>query len=307
MAEIKCIDVSEWQGDVDFEKVKAQGVSCVVLRAGFGRNSAQKDSMFEKNYTKAKKAGLNVGAYWYSYADSVEDANREAKACISVLGNKEFELPVFYDMEDNSQSDLGKETLTKMAKAFMALLLTKGYRVGVYANANWFENYLDYKTLYGTYYIWLAQYNDVPEFECDMWQYTSSGKIDGISGNVDMNIIYNPKLVKAVQKPEEKPEENFETALLQSILMISQRLGVISQSISPIDNKKGRMTKAAILQMKKALSLEENEEIDLVFVRRMYQQILDSLPVVGDVNGDGAVNIKDATALQKEIAGVFDV
>ncbi|MBQ8796429.1 MAG: hypothetical protein IJZ54_08410 [Clostridia bacterium] len=307
MAEIKCIDVSEWQGDVDFEKVKAQGVSCVVLRAGFGRNSAQKDSMFEKNYTEAKKAGLNVGAYWYSYADSVEDANREAKACISVLGNKEFELPVFYDMEDNSQSDLGKETLTKMAKTFMALLLTEGYRVGVYANANWFENYLDYKTLYGTYYIWLAQYNDVPEFECDMWQYTSSAKIDGISGNVDMNIIYNPKLVKAVQKPEEKPEENFETALLQSILMISQRLGVISQSISPIDNKKGRMTNAAILQMKKALSLEENEEIDLVFVRRMYQQILDSLPVVGDVNGDGAVNIKDATALQKEIAGVFDV
>lgn len=307
MAEIKCIDVSEWQGDVDFEKVKAQGVSCVVLRAGFGRNSAQKDSMFEKNYTEAKKAGLNVGAYWYSYADSVEDANREAKACISVLGNKEFELPVFYDMEDNSQSDLGKETLTKMARTFMALLLTEGYRVGVYANANWFENYLDYKTLYGTYYIWLAQYNDVPEFECDMWQYTSSGKIDGISGNVDMNIIYNPKLVKAVQKPEEKHEENFETALLQSILMISQRLGVISQSISPIDNKKGRMTKAAILQMKKALSLEENEEIDLVFVRRMYQQILDSLPVVGDVNGDGAVNIKDATALQKEIAGVFDV
>ena len=307
MAEIKCIDVSEWQGDVDFEKVKAQGVSCVVLRAGFGRNSAQKDSMFEKNYTEAKKAGLNVGAYWYSYADSVEDANREAKACISVLGNKEFELPVFYDMEDNSQSDLGKETLTKMAKTFMALLLTEGYRVGVYANANWFENYLDYKTLYGTYYVWLAQYNDVPEFECDMWQYTSSAKIDGISGNVDMNIIYNPKLVKAVQKPEEKPEENFETALLQSILMISQRLGVISQSISPIDNKKGRMTNAAILQMKKALSLEENEEIDLVFVRRMYQQILDSLPVVGDVNGDGAVNIKDATALQKEIAGVFDV
>lgn len=307
MAEIKCIDISEWQGEVDFEKVKAQEISSVVLRAGFGRNQSQVDSMFEKNYSKAKKAGLNVGAYWYSYADSVEDAKKEAQACISVLGDKEFELPVFYDMEDSSQTHLGKDTLTQMAKAFMTALLKAGFRVGVYANANWFENYLDYKSLYGTYYIWLAQYNSVAEFECDMWQYSSSGRVEGIEGNVDMNIIYSDKLIKAIQKPEEEIKESFENALLQTMLMISQRLGIISQTITPIDNKKGKMTRSAILQMKKALSLEGNEEIDLVFVRRMYQKILDSFPIVGDVNGDGMVNIKDATALQKEIAGVKDV
>lgn len=304
MAEIKCIDVSEWQGKIDWKKVKAAGIDCAVLRAGFGRESSQIDAEFETNYKNAKSAGVKLGAYWYSYAVDVADAKKEAQACISVIKGKTFELPVFYDMEDSSQTSFGKATLTKMAKAFMAELLSAGYRVGVYANANWFENYLDYKALYGTYYIWLAQYNSVAEFNCDMWQYTSKGSVNGVSGNVDMNIIYSDKLIKATA---EEAEENFETAGLQALLMLSNRLGLISQTISPLDNKKGKMTKAAILQMKKALDMKEDEALSLQFFRKTYQAIIDALPVVGDINGDGKINIKDATALQKRIAGVEDV
>ena len=88
--------------------------------------------------------------------------------------------------------------------------------------------------------------------------------------------------------------KSFETAFLQALLMISERLGIISQTISPMDNKKGKMTKAAILQMKKAVDMEADETLSLTFARKLYQEILDNLPVVGDVNGDGKVDAEDA-------------
>lgn len=306
MADIKCIDVSEWQGNVDFSKVKKAGIDYVILRAGFGREATQIDSEFLENYKKAKAAGLKVGAYWYSYATDTADAVKEATACLQVIKGKSFELPVFYDMEDSTQTSLGKATLTKMAKAFLEEIKKAGFSTGIYANANWFSNYLDFDGLYKDYYVWLAQYNDVAEFKCDIWQYTSSGKVNGVSGNVDMNIIYGDRILKMVDTPA-KVTESFETAFLQALLMISERLGIISQTISPLDNKKGKMTKAAILQMKKAVNMEADEILSITFARKLYQEILDSLPVVGDVNSDGKVNIKDATALQKTLAGVKDV
>lgn len=304
MAEIKCIDVSVWQGNIDWTKVKASGIDYAIIRAGFGRETSQKDNKFEQNYTNAKKAGVKLGAYWYSYADSVTDAEKEAKACLSVLKGKTFELPVYYDLEDNSQVGFGKTTLTNIAKKFCDTLKSSGYSVGVYANANWFKNYLDYSALKKLYSIWLAQYNSTAQYECDIWQYSSSGSVKGISGNVDMNTIYNTDIIK---REEEATVENFETAGLQALLMLSNRLGIIKQTISAIDNKQGDTSKKAILQMKKALSMTEDENLSLQFFTKTYQAIIDALPIVGDINGDGKVNIKDATALQKRIAGVEDV
>lgn len=304
MAEIKCIDVSEWQGSIDWKKVKASGVDYAILRAGFGREVSQIDARFEANYKNAKAAGVKLGAYWYSYADSVTDAEKEAKACLSVLKGKTFELPVYYDLEDNSQVGFGKTTLTNIAKKFCDTLKASGYSVGVYANANWFKNYLDYSGLKKLYSIWLAQYNSTAQYECDIWQYSSSGSVKGISGNVDMNTIYNTDIIK---REEEATVENFETAGLQALLMLSNRLGIIKQTISAIDNKQGDTSKKAILQMKKALSMTEDENLSLQFFTKTYQAIIDALPIVGDINGDGKVNIKDATALQKRIAGVEDV
>lgn len=301
MANIKCIDVSEWQENIDWAKVKKAGIDCVILRAGFGREASQKDSEFEKHYKNAKAAGFKVGAYWYSYADSIADAKNEANACLKVIKGKTFELPIYYDMEDGSQTGFSKSTLTSMAKNFCDTIKSNGYSVGVYANANWFSNYLDYTSLKKLYSIWLAQYNSVAEFDCDVWQYASDGSVSGIPGNVDMNIIYNDKIIKS---KEVETVVNYETAGIQALLMMANRLGLITQTISPLDNKCGKMTKAAILQMKKHLKMKENYTIDLTFIRKVYQALIDALPVVGDVNNDGKVNIKDATALQKQLAGI---
>ena len=195
MAKVTCIDVSTFQTGVDYNKVKTAGITAVIIRAGYGREISQKDSQFETHYKNARAAGLKIGAYWYSYADSIEDAKREAVACLACIKGKTFDMPIYYDLEDSSQINLGKTTLTSMAKTFCETIKTSGYRAGVYANLNWFNNYLDYNALKKSYSIWLAQYNTINQLECDIWQNSSTGKISGINGNVDTNIIFNSTVI----------------------------------------------------------------------------------------------------------------
>lgn len=308
MANFKCIDVSEWQENVDWKKVKASGVDYAILRAGFGRESYQVDSEFEKNYKNAKAAGIKLGAYWYSYADSVADAKNEAEACLVVLKGKTFELPIYYDMEDSSQTGFSKNTLTAMAKAFCDTVKAKGYNVGVYANLNWFTNYLDYTELKKMYSIWLAQYNVSAELDCDIWQYASDGKVSGVSGNTDMNIIYNSKIVKT--GGDKAVATDFETAGVQALLRQAYAQGIVKTFVKPIDNKVGKLTKAAILEAKTALGLKNPDTtINLKFIVDLEHLVnvkreANFDKARGDVNEDGKVNIRDATALQKELAGI---
>lgn len=191
MNKIACIDLSEWQAKVDFRAFANSGIKAVILRAGYGRESSQKDEKFDSHYRNAKNAGLKVGIYWYSYADSVEDAAREVNACLTVLGNKKLDLPIFYDMEDNTQLYLGKTKLTQIAEKFCDTIKQKGYKAGVYANLNWFNNYLNYDKLKSKYYIWLAQYNSINELKCDIWQNSSTYRTSGYDGKLDSNIIFN--------------------------------------------------------------------------------------------------------------------
>ena len=195
MSNFKCIDVSEWQGTIDWKKVKENGIEFAILRAGFGRESSQVDDEFERNYKNAKKAGVKLGAYWFSYADSVADAEREAKACLTVLKGKTFELPIYYDLEFNEQTAYGKTVLTNIAKKFCDTIKSKGYSVGVYASLNWFTNYLDYEALKKLYSIWLAQYYKTNQLDCDIWQHTSEGAVKGILNAVDLNVIFNTKIL----------------------------------------------------------------------------------------------------------------
>lgn len=320
MANVKCIDVSEWQGSIDWKKVKSSGIDFAILRAGFGREASQMDKRFELNYKNAKAAGLKLGAYWYSYAASVADAKREAMACLEVIKGKKFELPVFYDMEEGFQTSFGKETLTDMAMNFMWILHKAGFKVGIYANLNWFNNYLDYNSLRGTYYTWLAQYHTEAQLKCDMWQYSSSGIVNGISGGVDMNIIYSEELIKLTNKGgtstmgDMNKTENFETAGLQALLRQAYAQGIVKTFVKPIDNKKGKLTNAAIIEAKEYLGLKNPDTtISLSFisdlehavnVKRIAKEDALKAKANGDINGDGKVNIKDATALQKKIAGV---
>ena len=206
MAKVTCVDISEFQQGINFNKMKNDGIKAVIIRAGYGREASQKDSMFESHYHNAKSADMKIGVYWYSYADSVSDAESEAKAFMSVAKGKNFDFPVYYDLEDSSQLHLGKSTLTAIAERFCDPLKKNNYKVGVYANLNWFNNYLDYDKLKSKYSIWLAQYNDRAELDCDIWQNSSSGRVNGYNGRLDTNVIYNEDIFRGksdtkVEKP----------------------------------------------------------------------------------------------------------
>lgn len=186
----KIIDVSTWQGNINWSKVKADGVKGAIIRAGFGRVASQKDNKFEQNYKNAKAVGMLIGAYWYSYATSVADAKKEAEVCISILKGKQFEYPIYYDLEDPSMTGCGKSVLTQIATTFCETLESAGYYVGIYSNPNWLKNYLNYNTV-KKYTLWLAHWGvSEPSYECGLWQYSSSGSVSGISGRVDMNWGY---------------------------------------------------------------------------------------------------------------------
>ena len=156
---VNCVDISTWNTGVNYRAVRSDGIIAAILRAGYGRETSQEDSRFETHYKGCRDAGLKVGVYWYSYADSVDDAEQEARACLSVLGGRHLDLPVYFDMEESWQTSMGRGTLTAMAKRFCDTIEAGGYRAGVYSNLNWFGNYLNYDALRARYSIWLAQWS----------------------------------------------------------------------------------------------------------------------------------------------------
>ena len=196
----KGIDVSQFQGNIDFGKVRKSGVDFVIIRAGFGRYAHQKDPFFEQNYKRAKAAGLKVGAYWYSYAASVEDAKAEAQTCINAIKGKTFEYPIYFDLEERSQFAKGRAFCNSLVKTFCNVLEHAGYWAGLYISRSPLQQYIS-ASVAKRYALWLAEYGSKCNYggTYGMWQYTSSGKVSGISGNVDMDICYvdYPSVIKA--------------------------------------------------------------------------------------------------------------
>lgn len=190
----KCIDLSEWNGNIDFNKVKKSGVTCVILRAGYGKDPNQEDNEFQKYYKQAKAAGLNVGAYWYSYATSVDAAKAEVKNCMNTIGGKEFDLPVFLDVEEYRQAVLPRRTLTDIISTFCDGIKSNGFESGLYSAKSMLVDSAYPDELASKYLIWMAapnnSYNELPVF-VDIHQYSWNGKVDGIRGDVDLNYIYN--------------------------------------------------------------------------------------------------------------------
>ena len=192
----KCIDVSTWQGSIDFNKVKSAGYNYVIIRAGYGKEKSQKDNMFETNYKNAKSAGLKVGAYWFSYAMSPSTATAEADACLSCIKGKKFELPVYYDMEYQPAMSTSNSNYTKMAVNFCNKLKSNGFKSGVYSSASVYDYLLNRKTLKNNgISIWNAEWYIKPSITCDVWQYSEKGQVNGISSSVDMNYIHNLNVV----------------------------------------------------------------------------------------------------------------
>ena len=189
----KGIDVSEFQGKIDWEKVKNSGVEFAILRCGYGMDfSNQDDVEYERNANECERLGIPYGVYLMSYANTVEKARSEAKHVLRLIEGRKISLGVWHDIEDNGTSGaINKETLTNIINTFCNTIKNAGHRVGVYANLNWLENKIE-KTIKDNYDIWVAQYYSKCEYEGKyiMWQHTSSGKVNGISTNVDMNILY---------------------------------------------------------------------------------------------------------------------
>ena len=189
----KGIDVSEFQGKVDWEKVKNSGVEFAILRCGYGMDfSNQDDVEYERNANECERLGIPYGIYLMSYANTVEKARSEAKHVLRLIEGRKISLGVWYDIEDNGTSGaINKESLTNIINTFCNTIKNAGHKVGVYANLNWLENKIE-KTIKDNYDIWVAQYYSKCEYEGKyiMWQHTSSGKVNGISTNVDMNILY---------------------------------------------------------------------------------------------------------------------
>lgn len=235
-----CIDLSTWNGSVNFNSVKYSGVTTVLLRVGFGREVSQKDNRFEEYYKGVKAAGLKIGAYWYSYAESVADAEREAKACLSILNGRSLDYPVYFDMEESWQTTYGKATLTAMAERFCEIIRAGGYSAGVYANANWFSNYLNYSYLSSKYSIWLAQWAGSYSFYCDIWQYSESGSVSGISGNVDLNAI--------IKEPSKSAAPSGSITATATVSDVQRWLNKVYNAKLEVDGIYGALTKKAIVK-----------------------------------------------------------
>lgn len=193
---VKCLDISTWQGYVDFNKVKSAGYNYVILRAGFGRENSQKDNTFERNYANAKAAGLKVGVYWFSYSTSPSDAHREANACLYCLNGKRLDMPVYYDLEYQPAMSMSNSNYTQMALNFCSTIKKAGYKSGVYSSASVYSYLLNRQTLINNgVSIWNAQWSSYCSVPCDIWQYSEKGQVNGISTSVDMNYIYNLNVV----------------------------------------------------------------------------------------------------------------
>lgn len=198
------IDVSQWQADINWQAVKEYGVDFAILRLGY---SGETDLKFEQNFAAAKKEGIKLGVYIYSYALSVKEAQDDAYQVLNTLGNRAaaLEYPIFFDIEDKSQEDFTKRKKTDMCLAFIKVIKDAGYPVGVYANRNWFENHIYREEIEAAGAdIWRAQYlktdrasedysvADNPEIysDVDIWQFRSDGRVAGIEGDVDMNVAF---------------------------------------------------------------------------------------------------------------------
>lgn len=196
---VKCLDVSVWQGDIDFDDVKADGYDYVILRAGFGNEASQEDYRFEEYYREARAAGLKIGAYWYSYAVDNDDALREAKACLQVLGNKKLDMPVFYDVEESFQAYYSNQKLSNICKTFCDYIYDNSYYyTGVYTSIGWYSYNVDRDIIGSRHAYWVAQIDGDMSLalDFDVHQYSWYLTVDGINSRVDGNYIYNLNIVR---------------------------------------------------------------------------------------------------------------
>lgn len=193
------VDLSKYQEYVDFSKLKKAGIDFCMLRVGargYGTGQLVLDSYFQENIKRATDAGLDIGVYFFSQAVTIEEAQEEAKMVLEYIQDYEVNYPVVFDMEyvqnDTARVEqLSKEEKTLITQAFLEAVELEGYTPMIYGKKEWLLTKIDLGRLVG-YDIWLADYSDIPDYpyQFSMWQYTNQGKVDGVSGKVDLNISF---------------------------------------------------------------------------------------------------------------------
>ena len=193
------IDISTYQKNINYDEA-CKHIEFAILRVGYGVQylpDIQKDKLFDSNYENFK-GKIPLGAYYYAYANEIGEGRKEAENCLKYIKGKEFELPVFYDIEDNSIQGLSTEDLTSIAREFVDTIKEAGYKPGIYASKYWLENEIDVSK-FDDCTIWCASYgtnNGEAQEKAkysgrhEIWQYTSRGFMQGINGYIDKNMLY---------------------------------------------------------------------------------------------------------------------
>lgn len=292
MSKTMGIDVSHWQGSVDFKKAKAAGVRFVMLNAGYGRFDSQKDERFEENYKRAKAAGLGVGAYWYSYALNEEQALEEAKTFIKAITGKQFDYPVAFDIEDRTQSSLSAEKIGRIITAFCSYLEKQGYYVSLYSYVSFLENKVP-ASVRAKYDIWVANFDvSKPSYSgtYGMWQYTSSGSISGVTGKCDCDYAYKdyPALMKSLGKngyPKSADKKALDTTgfrkgdkslgvlALKELLRLAYDRKLVNVKVLE-DNGFGDGTQSAVNKLLTDWGYKPNGTAGEGFIKRLAKEIL---------------------------------
>lgn len=253
---LKGIDVSYCQNEVDWDTAKASGlVDFAILQAGYGRETSQVDTQFERNYAACKRLGIPCGAYWFSYAMSSDEAKREAQVFLQTIKGKSFEYPVYMDLELAKQFALGKAACSAIVDAFLSVLEQSGYYAGLYCSTYYLDNYLS-DSIKSRYTVWCAQYASKCTYQnpYGIWQYNVAGNeeydiigqksIPGIVGECDMDYCYTdyPSVIKAAglngfaknatTTPEDTKKDTNDDDTLKQIL----------QHVSSIDKKLQNLT-----------------------------------------------------------------
>lgn len=253
------IDVSMHQGEIDFAKVKKAGVKFVIIRCNNWdntKNCVEKDPYFEQNYKAAKAAGLDVGAYYYTWNTTAGGAMDDAALCMSYLKGKKFEYPIYFDLEWQKAFAQGKATCDAMVRAFCGRLEDNGYFAGLYISRIPLQTYIS-PDVASSYSLWIAEYGAKCNYGglYGMWQYSSTGRINGISGDVDLDECYvdYPRLIKSggfngYPKPE--PAKELDTSGFKrgdkslGVYYLKQRLKVLGYNVDDTQGFGGGTEKA---------------------------------------------------------------
>lgn len=285
------LDVSQFQGSINFDKVKAAGYDFVIIRAGYGRYANQVDPYFYDNYRKAKAAGLDVGCYWYSYALTPNEAVEEARVCLNTIKGKRFEYPIYFDLEEKNQFKLGRDTCSAMVTAFCETIEAAGYYSGLYISRSPLQNYIT-QAVAERFALWVAEYDMKLNYTAapvGMWQNTSNYMVPGIAGNVDHDYGYidYPTIIKTKGLngyPKTSPntlelagykkgDKNDGVYIYKKLLTIAYKKGIVTTTVDD-NNVFGDGTEKATNQILKKLGNDQNGIAGPKLVKKLTDLIL---------------------------------